>query len=117
MNQTSRVRSALATLDLSDPDELRAHDWVERFFAKGGTHKLADLARARHPTQHPDLIMLGEHRPQREEAETEWAVFRFRIKAVSVSWLCYSTLDEAQAAFCAAVAVPTWPQLLTAAQM
>lgn len=109
-----KAHSILATLDLSDPDELRAHDWIERFFAKGGTHKLADLARARHPAQHPDLIMLGEHRPQREGAETEWAVFRYRIKAISVSWLCYATLDEASAAFGAAVAVPSWPQLLTA---
>lgn len=107
--------SALATMNLSDPDEARAHEWVVCFFGKESTHRLVDIARARHPAECADLIMLGAHTPQREGAETEWAVFRYQIRAVSVSWLCYASYDEASAAFRAAQAIPTWPRIQTAA--
>lgn len=110
----TRPTTILASLNLSDPDEKRARDWVELFFAQDGTHRLVDLARARHPEQHPDLILLGEYTPQRQGAAPEWVVFRFQIKAISLSWLCYASLDAACAAFSQAVAVSTWPQLMTA---
>lgn len=107
-------RSALATLDLSDPEELRAHDFVGSYFAKDGPHRLVDIARARHPDQHPDLIMLSE---ERVGDETAWAVYRYEIKPIRLSWLGYASYDEASAAFRTALTVPTWPRLMTAADV
>lgn len=111
----SKVPTVLATLDLSDPDELRAHGWIVHFFGEDRQYKILDLTRAKHPPTHPDLIILVERRPAGEDAERELAVFRYQVKAISVSWLCYATYDEAHAAFQAAVAIPTWPRLMTAA--
>lgn len=108
----STPKKILATLDLTDDDELRAHDFVGRFFAKDGAHKLVDIARARQPAEHPDLIMLSE---ERVDDGTAWAVYRYEIKPIRLSWLGYATYDEASAAFSTALAVPTGPRLMTAA--
>ena len=104
--------TVLETLDLSDPDELRAHDFVGRYFATGGPHHLVDIARARHPEEHADLIMLSEERMGDEAA---WAVYRYEIKPIRLSWLGYASLDEARAAFRNAQGVPMWPRSMTAA--
>lgn len=105
-------KTPLATLDLNDPDEARAHGFVESFFSPDGMHKLVDIARARHPAEHPDLIMMSE---EQLGDETAWGVYRFEIKPIRLSWLSYANLDDARAAFRNALVVKTWPRLLTAA--
>lgn len=111
------IYATLSTLNLSDPEEERAHGWVERFFDDKGAHRLVDIARARHPSDCPDLIMLGTYAPNRPDAVTSWTVFRYQIRAISVQWRTYATAAEARAAFRNAIAVPTWPRLMTAADV
>lgn len=95
-----------AVFDLDDPGERRAFDWMLRFHGEDSTRRLFDVARVRAPEGRPDVIMLSEWKPDPGSSDPAWAVIRFEISEIRVTWKTFGMLDPARAAFSAAVAIP-----------
>lgn len=110
-HEERRAHRVLASLDLADAYERRAHDFIQRFFSDDDQRKVVDIARAKHPATHPDVIVLCQ---ERSGDAVGWTVYRYQLRRISLSWLVYVTLDEAHAAFRNAICVASWPRLLTA---
>lgn len=94
-----------AVFKLDNPDDSRARDWVERFHAPGGMHRLLDIARACGSMDPAHVIMLTRSQAKRAAARSEFLVIRYEPAVIRVSWKPYPSLDEARAAFTAAVEV------------
>jgi hypothetical protein len=92
-----------AVFKLDNPDDHRARDWVERFHAPGGIHRLLDIARACGSIGPAHVLMLTRSHAKRAAARPEFLVLRYEPAVIRVSWKAYPSLDEARAAFAAAV--------------
>lgn len=92
-----------AVFRLDNPDDSRARDWVERFHAPDGIHRLLDIARACGPVGQAHVLMLTRSQAKRAAARPEFLVLRYEPAVIRVSWKPYPSLDEARAAFAAAV--------------
>lgn len=100
-----------AVFKLDDPAERRAFDWMQHFHGPDTGWRLLDVARARAAEGQPaDVIMLTECPPEPGEQRPSWAVFRFEVAEIRVSWRTFGLAHEARAAFSAAVNTP--PHLL-----
>jgi hypothetical protein len=95
-----------AVFKLDDPGERRAFDWMEAFHEPGSERRLLDVTRARFPESRPDVIMLSEWKPDPGAERPAWAVIRFEIAEIRVTWQTFGMLSAARAAFSAAVAIP-----------
>ena len=96
-----------AVFKLDDPAERRAFDWMQRFHEPGTGCRLLDVARARAPEGQPaDVIMLTECDPAPGESQPSWAVFRFEVAEIRVTWRTFGLPEAARAAFSAAVNTP-----------
>lgn len=103
-----------AVFQLDDPAERRAFEWMQHFHGPDTGWRLLDVARARTVEgQPPDVIMLTECPPEPGEQRPSWAVFRFELAAIRVTWRTFGMLDAARAAFSAAVNTP--PHLMAQA--